>query len=316
MKKRSRKKHSKLLLPLIVFFLGSAGLLALCLLLIVRDTPTNPAVPNEIESALDTLEKKDESITPPIQQFEVPVQITREDSINHKPLPASIETDITKILNKHVEAMGGWLNWNQIESIRLSGTISKEGSDFPIVMLKKRPSSIRVTVEIPHPLGAENQLKVISALDGENGWSAVREGGEMGLNKRKISAEEAESLKDDASVIPNLMQFMQSGHTIELLDIEEETNPNYYIIATTAPKTEERSYLFHLSVDDFRVLKMSSRSNNNLVATYDHKRYNKIANVYVPTLVEMSSPGTPNSVINIENVTLGVGIHEEYFSIE
>lgn len=82
MKKRSRKKHSKLLLPLIVFFLGSVGLLALCLLFIARDTPPHAAVPNEIESALDTLEKKNESIPTLIQQFEAPIQITREVSVN------------------------------------------------------------------------------------------------------------------------------------------------------------------------------------------------------------------------------------------
>jgi hypothetical protein len=55
--------------------------------------------------------------------------------------------------------MGGLRNWSQVESIRLSGTIERDGQTVDIVIIKKRPNQIRATVTIPLPNDPDNKVQ-------------------------------------------------------------------------------------------------------------------------------------------------------------
>ena len=315
MKKRSRKKHSKLLLPLIVFFLGSAGLLALCLLLVVRDTPTNPAVPNEIESALDTLEKKNESIPTSIQQFEAPVQITREDSLNPQILQSYKEQDINGILKKHVEAMGGWANWQKVESIRTSGTIERGDQTFPVVIIKKRPHRIRATITVPVP-GKENEsIKLIRAHSDGQAWSATRLAGDLKMRKEALPLEAAKELFTDAGVLPPLIKFWQEGATVELVGLDSIAGePHYKMRIASTQLTSD--LIFYLSCVSHLVTQYESVQQNKIISRTILKNYRNQQGVLIPTLNITQADQTGQTIMTTPSIKIGVGIYQEYFSAD
>ena len=77
----------------------------------------------------------------------------------HSTASAKEAPTLNGILQKHLEAMGGLRNWSQVESIRLSGTIERDGQTVDIVIIKKRPNQIRATVTIPLPNDPDNKVQ-------------------------------------------------------------------------------------------------------------------------------------------------------------
>lgn len=303
------------MLPLIVFFLGSVGLLALCLLFLARDTPPHAAVPNEIESALDTLEKKNESIPTLIQQFEAPIQITREVSVNPQIIQTYKEQDITKILDKHVKAMGGWANWQKVESIRTSGTIQRGDQTFPVVIIKKRPHCIRATVTVPVP-GKENEsIKLIRAHSGGQAWSATRLAGDLKIRKEALPLETAKELFTDAGVLPPLIKFWQEGATVEVIGLDSiEGEPHYKMRITSTQPT--CNLIFYLSCTSHLVTEYESIHQNEIISRTILKNYRSQQGVLIPTLNITQADQTGHTIITTPSIKIGVGIYQEYFSAD
>ncbi len=207
--------------------------------------------------------------------------------------------------------MGGLYNWNKVESIRLSGTIERDGQIIEIVIIKKRPNQIRATVTIPIPGSEDTKMQFIRAHDGKAAWTATRRTGDPQLKKTELDPLAAETLLFDANVLPKLMAMQQSGAKIELLPpVRINGYPTYTIQATA--KDSGRTLTFQLAEDTYRTIQYTETNTSETIVTRV-ENYQQFDEVYLPTISIIEATQTGHSVIKTESIEVGVGIYDEYF---
>lgn len=221
---------------------------------------------------------------------------------------------LREILNKHWEAMGGMRNWAQVESIRLNGTIEREGQTVDIVIVKKRPDQIRATVTLPIPGKDDEKLQVIRAHDGKTAWTATRMAGAPEMKKEMLADEAAEELLADAGVLPPLIKLWREGADLTLKEQSVVSGVEAHVIQAI-PDGAEGAITFYLSTETCLLLQKIS----------DHPTYGRtlttieghIENngVYFPSRLVIDSEATGKSVLNAMSIQSGVGIYEDYFRV-
>jgi hypothetical protein len=221
------------------------------------------------------------------------------------------DPQLQEILTKHTEAMGGLYNWSQIESIRLSGTIERDGKVVNFVIIKKRPNQIRTTITLPIP-GKENEFfQIIRAHDGKRAWTATRRTCGQKINKIELDQQAAETLLADASILPKLIGMWQDGAEIVLLTPKGINGTATYTIQART-KDSNRTFTFQLSRETYRTLQY--RENKTSESTITHMEdYHRYKGVYVPTRSTIVATRYSHSVITTKSIEVGVGIYKEYF---
>lgn len=82
-------------------------------------------------------------------------------------MPDMDDSRLGKILQRYyVEGLGGAENWQKIESMRLTGTLSLESGDFQINAYQKKPHFMKMTIE-------GNRQNLTLGYDGEKAWRII-----------------------------------------------------------------------------------------------------------------------------------------------
>jgi len=209
--------------------------------------------------------------------------------------------------------MGGLSNWSKIESIRLSGSVERNGQIGSLVIIKKRPNKVRATITLPIPGKPDEFLQIIQAHDGKDAWSATRLAGTESLNKKELKAEAAQTLLADADVMPKLIVLWRTGAELKLEDPVLVGGQPTYVIRAQAKKSDN-NYIFYLSQDDFRTIQYEEQIGTDTTLTRIEK-YAEKNGVWLPTHLIVEAAATGKTVMTTNSILLGVGIYNEYFKI-
>ncbi|WP_269524775.1 hypothetical protein [Coraliomargarita parva] len=230
----------------------------------------------------------------------------------HLPAFAVDDPELDKILQKHVEAMGGWKNWNQVESIRLAGTIKRDGQSVDFVIVKKRPDQIRATITLPIPGNEEEKVQVIRAHDGKEAWTATRLAGAQEIEKELLDPAASRDLLADAGVLPKLIDLWQSGAELELMEPKTTKGEACFVIQAKMDGGKQE-FLFELSANTFELRRYVTIIDGSKSSTSELSEYQSIDGIRLPTHCLIHSKKTGESSMRTESVELGVGIYEDYF---
>lgn len=281
----------------------------------------NEAAETELESAVSELsaslnfeeEAKSEQTQNPAELPEV------EPSTDEPELSESATTlspELRAILRQHWEAMGGMGEWSKVESIRLAGTIERAGQSVDIVIVKKRPKQIRVTVTIPLPGNDKEKLQVIRAHDGETAWTATRLAGASEVIKEKLPPNAAQTLLADAGVLPVLIQVWREGIPLKYLGIDriEKVALHHIQTAPNSPEAGHRS--FYLHTENYLLLKTETvSSDGEVLSSIHYSDYQTYSNLKIAMEHIIQAPSTGRSHMQIQSTKIGVGIYDEYFGM-
>ncbi|MGB0259242.1 MAG: hypothetical protein ACPGES_11375 [Coraliomargarita sp.] len=223
------------------------------------------------------------------------------------------ERELQDILRKHADAMGGLRNWNKIESIRTTGTIERNGQLVDFCIIKKRPNQIRATITMPIPGNEEQFVQVIRAHDGNEAWTATRLAGGETLAQKTLTGDEASDLIDEAQVLPQLINLWQNNANFELAGVKSYGGDVHHIIQAAYKHAPDKSYEFHVSKSSFLVSKSITYKNDQITSTATLSNLTPISGITVAKTLQLNSPATGPSLMQIEDVTVGVGIYKEYF---
>lgn len=209
--------------------------------------------------------------------------------------------------------MGGLRNWSQVESIRLSGTVERDGQTVDIVIIKKRPNQIRATVTIPLPNDPENNVQIIRAHDGKNAWTATRLAGAPKTHKKAITGEAADDLLADAGVLPPLIKLWRAGEKITLIGSDTFEEESVFVVEVKA-NDKSPQQRFYLSADSFRTIGRETYAPAGVTKTI-LSDYKENGGVYLPTRSLNTTQSTGQSKMQTQSIKIGVGIYEEYFEV-
>lgn len=219
---------------------------------------------------------------------------------------------LRNILKAHVDAMGGWKQWSQVESIRSTGIIERDRQQIEFCIIKKRPKQIRATLTIPIPGSDDDAMQIIQAHDGRNAWSGTRRAGDAHLHKTELTNSQEQALLNDASVLPKLIQLWRAGAPIEILQHPSARNHECTTLRVT-PTTADEIYTFVLD-QNYKVTSYTHTTQGQQTTQTHLSHYEQVDGLYLPMHMEIQSEQTGRSVMTTEAVTVGVGIYEDYFT--
>jgi hypothetical protein len=223
--------------------------------------------------------------------------------------------ELRDILGKHWEAMGG-NNWLEVESIRLNGTIERDGQFVDICIVKKRPDQIRATVTLPLPGNEDEELQVIRAHDGKTAWTATRLAGTPEMKKEELPSEAAAELLADAGVLPPLIKLWREGDAkLKLLDPSVIAGQSVLTILAHV-QDSPRSHTFYLDKETYRLIAYESRDSSGKTTKTTLSDYVSQSGIYLAKHSIIEASGTGRSVMKTDAFEIGVGIYQEYFRIE
>tara|TARA_B100001971_G_scaffold214646_1_gene253354 strand:+ start:7887 stop:8651 length:765 start_codon:yes stop_codon:yes gene_type:complete len=217
---------------------------------------------------------------------------------------------LNNILQKHLEATGGLRNWDSVESIRLNGSIERQGKTVDLVIVKKRPNQIRATITIPGPNNEMYQM--IRAHDGHNGWTATRLAGATEMLRKPLDDEAASDLLADSGVLPPLIKLWREGARIQLAGTENFEGDNAFVLEIEQSE-KQYTHRFFVSRDSYHLLAHHIQTPTDKTETSFYN-YTERQGVYLPTRTTMNAKSTGTSIMHVKSIEIGVGIYEEYFN--
>lgn len=194
-----------------------------------------------------------------------------------------------ELITKHVEALGGASQLAAIKSLQFEGQLRFPG-DFELGYKETRARqangpATRVDATL-------QGLTIVQAYDGASGWRINPLQGRK--DAEKMSADEARSLADSATIGGALVNAKADGSTVAYLGREEFDGTSAYKLKVTQKDGDEFVYL--LDPDTMLAIKMteSRRVRGALqVSEVELGDYEKVAGVYFPMSLEMWSPDSP-----------------------
>ena len=225
---------------------------------------------------------------------------------------ATESPELRELIKAHVDAMGGWKNWDAVESIRLTGNIERDGQSIEFCIVKKRPHQIRATITIPIPGSDKEAMQMIRAHNGKQAWAATRRAGAQELKQQKITGQAAADLLAEATVLPSLIHLWRSGATLDRRPNSTEAGQEHIVIQAT-PEKSDSVYTFYLHSKNLRILHYTQLSSDGTSTRTTFDVYQPRNGLLFPEKTRIESEQTGTSIMLTRNVEIGIGIYDDYF---
>jgi hypothetical protein len=127
--------------------------------------------------------------------------------------PDSAPLTADQIVQKHVEALGGVVKLNAIQTLVVTGKASILGqTEAPLTIQVKRPNSLRLEMTF-------QGRKIVQAFDGVTAWTINPA---IGEEPKQSSDEDTRAAQESSDFIGgNLVDYKSKGNAVELVDKEE-----------------------------------------------------------------------------------------------
>jgi hypothetical protein len=156
---------------------------------------------------------------------------------------------VDEIINKNIEAMGGKDKLTALKTVKMTGSMSVQGTDISITMTKSHLVGMRLDMEI---MGTSN-YQIINA---KQGWVFMPV---MGMTEAKeMDAEQYKSFSSQMDIQGTLFNYKEKGSTIELAGTEKVDGAEAYKLKVTLQSGKTVNYFIDKKTD--RVIKTSSKT--------------------------------------------------------
>jgi hypothetical protein len=116
------------------------------------------------------------------------------------------------IISKHIDAIGGMDAWHKINSIRMTTSITMQGTEIPITITAVQNKGMRMDMTM---LGMAGYAITTST----QGWVYMPFGGQQ--KPEALTADALKSGQDDLDIQGALINYKQKGYTAELIGKED-----------------------------------------------------------------------------------------------
>ncbi|MBK8502557.1 MAG: hypothetical protein IPL46_10265 [Saprospiraceae bacterium] len=148
-------------------------------------------------------------------------------------VPTDAQT-VDEIISNYLENTGGKDAWKSLNSMKMSGTSSMQGMEFPITIYSKRPNYEKLEVEV-------QGMQIVEAYDGTTAWSINPFQGNTTATKadEEMNKEAAKKTFED-----ELLDYAAKGHQVERLDDAEIEGAQTFQLKLTKKTGDEQIYYF------------------------------------------------------------------------
>lgn len=204
-----------------------------------------------------------------------------------------------EIVQKHINAIGGAENWRKITSIRITGTLSADSQQIPMVITTLAGKGQRIEFTVDGKTGIE-------VVTPTNGWAYNPE-------TRKTDIMPADVLKesqDQLDIAGPLLDYKTKGIKVAYIGKEKVDKLDCFKLKVTYPGGKEET-MFINSANYYHIIttekiKVQGKDEEDFSDYYDHK---KLPEGIVYPMAEENASG----LIEYKKIEINVPVDESLF---
>jgi len=211
-----------------------------------------------------------------------------------------------EIVGKYAQALGGLQAFNNVKTLKMSGSITVQGMELPITVQVVNGKAVRSDVEV---MGTA----VISSYKDGKAWKQNEFAGAP--DPTDVTEGELADLKAQANVSSILMDYKARGHKIEMAGKEAVEGIQTYKIKLTQGDTQKAT-TFYINASDYSLIKsvanMEMMGQSMDVETYysDLKEVNGLK--FFATRIQKAD-GEEFQSVKFDKIEVNVPIDEKIF---
>src|SRR5215470_17105110 len=222
------------------------------------------------------------------------------------PMMAAAQT-ADEIVAKSLAARGGAEKIKAVQSQRISGTISFQGTDGPFVIELKRPMKLHMEVTLAGQ-------KLVRVYNGKGaGWTVNPFAEDH--SAQPMAEEDLKNINDEADFDGPLVDYKAKGNQVELQGKDKVEGKEAFKIKMTRTTGEARTYF--IDATSFQVVKwegMTHVEDKEILVENYLRDYRDVNGLQFPFEIDSDSPDSPQQrKINIDKIELDPKIEEARF---
>ncbi|MFQ5824129.1 MAG: outer membrane lipoprotein carrier protein LolA [bacterium] len=214
---------------------------------------------------------------------------------------------VEELIEKNIEARGGYEKIKAIKTIKMTGNSMFQGMEAPFTIFAKRPNNLRMEVTI-------QSQNMVQAYDGETAWMIFPFMGST--EPQKMPEDQADAFIEQADIDGHLVDYKEKGHTVELIGKEDMEGTDVYKLKLTL-KNGNVNYIY-LDAEYFIELKQKAkrkRQGSEFEVETFFGDYKPINGLMIPHSLESKVGGQTVSQITVEKVEMDVNIDDSIFKM-
>jgi outer membrane lipoprotein-sorting protein len=221
-------------------------------------------------------------------------------------ISSSFSQTVDEILAKYYEAQGQ-------EKLLATNTFTSKGKiiqgqfEIPFTSYQKRPMKFRSEAEF-------QGMKIISAFDGENGWSINPM---MGSNDpQPMTAEQLDRMKIQSDYDGMFYNYKDKGYTVEFMGKEPVDDIDTYVLKLTRPNGD--IITSYIDAENYVILKTKSKMKIQGVDTEAEtifSNYKYIDDILVPFSIETKMNGKTVMQMTFDEFKYNVDLDDSIFEM-
>lgn len=221
---------------------------------------------------------------------------------------------VDELIAKNLKARGGEDKLRALNTMRITGKVSVQGMELPMIVNAKRPNLMRQEMQI-------QDKKVVTAFDGEKAWMINPM---MGADAaQEVPGPQAEMTRDQADFDGPFIDYKTKGHTIELVKGESPDGSDKLADGTRVYKlkvTRKNSRVQHIYLDAESGIEV--RSSNQLEQggkTFNIDTeladYRPEDGIMVPHTVRNLMNGQPMMTMTVDKIEFNFPLEDSFFKM-
>ena len=214
---------------------------------------------------------------------------------------------VDEIVAKNLQAKGGAEKWKSVNSVKMTGRITLQGTELPLTVYAKRPNLNRQEIML-------QDKRVVQAFDGTSAWVINPMMG--GEEARELPKPAAETMRHSADFDGALIDYKQKGHTVELVGREKMDGKEVHHLKVTMKGGDVQQ---HYYIDAASGIELKTSTDVDLGTgqkqplVTEMSDYKQVDGIMIPHTVKQLLDGKPVVQMTIEKVEFNAPIDDGLF---
>ena len=206
-----------------------------------------------------------------------------------------------EIINKYVAAMGGAEKLSSLKTVKMEGSMSTQGIEFPLTITKKHLAGMRLDMEI---MGTSN----FQLANTTRGWVFMPV--MQQTEPKEMDAEQMKTIQSQMDVQGTLFNYKEKGYTVEMAGTEKIDGKDAYKLKVVQ---NGKNVFYFIDAVSNLIVKTASKTNvqgNDMEVETSFSDYKKNADGYLFAYTNVTTQGT----ISFDKISTNIPVDEKIFS--
>ncbi len=221
---------------------------------------------------------------------------------------------VDDLIAKNLQARGGEAKLRATTTMRLTGKVSVQGMELPMIVTAKRPNMMRQEMQI-------QDKKVVTAFDGEKAWMINPM---MGAEApQEVQGPQGDMTREQSDFDGPLMDYKAKGTTVELVkgdspDGTEKLADGSKVYKLKVTRKGGRIQYIYLDAEsgiEVKTINQIEQGGQNFSIETELSDYRPESGLMVPHSVRNIMNGQPLMQMTVDKVEFNVPIENAFFKM-